>query len=475
MLILLCGFWARAHLLWDSRPLDVDEALYASLAREISHENNPLLVGSPVDKPPLGFYIIALSFKLFINPSEWAARLPGFFASILSLAVLWSLARQLYHGRLVAALSMLLLALSPLDIAFAGTTFLDPQLTLWLLLACAAIVRGRWAWAGAFTGLAFATKQSALLFMPLVPMLGLIASKSRVRRKQLASFLLVALVGCLLPFIWGQARGPISSDWWALGAANNTPGRLIRSDEVVPRALAWLGYLGAGLSHPLLVALAATGPALLLGEIVRSPRSREAATDVALTTYGLGAMLVLWLAAFNLYERYIHPLVPFAGLLLARAMAGWAALLKPAQRQRLEPLLAGILLIAMGPQALQTQAGDTLLSANQQRYTGIAQVAAYLNAQPPGTIVYDHWLGWPLRWYTGQQRPRDMWLRIVYYPTPQRMVTDALRQPDPLPRYFVAPDWTWAGPWLHALTEAGFRPQPVSQAGNFTLYRLEPP
>lgn len=475
VLIVLCGLGARAPLVWHSRPFDVDEALYASFAREISHENNPLLLGSLVDKPPLGFYVTALSFKLFTSPSEWAARLPGFFASILSLAVLWSLARQLYRNRLVAALATLFLALSPFDIAFSGTAFLDPQLTLWLLLACATIVRGRWAWAGVFTGLAFATKQSALLFIPLVPMLGLIASRGRVRRKQLASFLLVALVSCLLPFVWGEARGPDSSDWWALGTANNTPGRLIRSDEVVPRALAWLGYLGNAASLPLLVALLATGPAVLLTEIGRNPRSRETAIDVALTTYGLGAMLVLWLVAFNLYARYIHPLVPLVGLLLARAMAGWVALFKPGHRQRLGPLLAGVLLVAMGPQVLPARAGDTLLNASRQRYAGMAQVAAHLNAQPPGTIVYDHWLGWPLRWYTGQQRPQDMWLRVVYHPTPQAMAADALRQPDPLPRYFVAPDWAGADPWLRALTEAGFRPQPVAQAGNLTLYRLEPP
>jgi hypothetical protein len=108
-------------------------------------------------------------------------------------------------------------------------------------------------------------------------------------------------------------------------------------------------------------------------------------------------------------------------------------------------------------------------------YTGIADVATYLNTLPPGTIVYDHWLGWQLGWYTGQHRPRDMWLRLTYYPTPEALAADARRQSDLQPRYFVAPDWVWTGPWLVALNEAGFAPQPDAQFGHFTVYRLTPP
>jgi len=68
-----------------------------------------------------------------------------------------------------------------------------------------------------------------------------------------------------------------------------------------------------------------------------------------------------------------------------------------------------------------------------------------------------------------------MWLRLTYYPTPEALAADARRQSDSQPRYFVVPDWVWAGPWLVALDEAGFASQPDAQFGHFTVYRLTPP
>ncbi|MBN1963967.1 MAG: hypothetical protein JW910_04940, partial [Anaerolineae bacterium] len=83
VLLILLGVWLRAPLLFADSALDVDEALFASFARQISHEGNPLLLGQPVDKPPLLFYVVAASFKLSGQPVAWAARLPNFLASVV--------------------------------------------------------------------------------------------------------------------------------------------------------------------------------------------------------------------------------------------------------------------------------------------------------------------------------------------------------------------------------------------------------
>jgi 4-amino-4-deoxy-L-arabinose transferase-like glycosyltransferase len=47
-----------------------------------------------VDKPPLSFYLGALSM-VAVGPSELAARLPALFASLVSVALVWALARRL--------------------------------------------------------------------------------------------------------------------------------------------------------------------------------------------------------------------------------------------------------------------------------------------------------------------------------------------------------------------------------------------
>src|SRR5207245_2495138 len=91
-----------------------DEALYASFARLIASGRDPLLSGVVVDKPPLPFYLTALAFIL-IGSTEFAARLPNFYASLVSLALLFALARRMY-GLSTAHLAAWILALSPFAI-----------------------------------------------------------------------------------------------------------------------------------------------------------------------------------------------------------------------------------------------------------------------------------------------------------------------------------------------------------------------
>ena len=185
VLLMLISIAARLPQVWSTHPLDVDEALYATFSREISHFNNSMLLNQPVDKPPLAFYVTAFSFKWFGTPSDWAARLPSFFASCISLAVLWRLSRALYPQTPTAApIAVLIVALSPLDAMLAGSVFTDPQMIMWVLLACLLAFQQRWTGAAVSAGLAFMTKQSAVQFIPMIIALGLI----RARHRRTSSF-----------------------------------------------------------------------------------------------------------------------------------------------------------------------------------------------------------------------------------------------------------------------------------------------
>ncbi|MFC1959711.1 ArnT family glycosyltransferase [Chloroflexota bacterium] len=427
----------------------------------------------PVDKPPLTFYSTALSFKLFSDPSEWAARLPNFYASTLSLAVLWSLARRLYQSRPVALLAMLILALAPLPVAFSGTVYTDPQVTLWVLLACLMAVRNNWGWAGLFAGLAFASKQSAIQFVPLILALGIALNHHQLKLK-LLRFSLVFGVMLLAPFLWDMMRLD-SANWWALGSVNNSPGRFIRADEVNPRLNTLWNTIRTGLGNSFPAALLLSSVILLLAALKKRTARRQSLIDIILLAYCLGYVAVYWLIAFNLYDRYLYPLLPLFALLIARGLTELPKLLNIPQSRRTTAVLLTILLLVMLPTAVQTRSAQTPLNTVNAHHSGIVETANYLNTLPPGTIVYDHWLGWLLGWYTGQNRPPDMWLRSVYYPTPETLVAGALQQPDPLPRYFVVPDWAWSTPWLPTLIEADITLEIAAHYGQFTIYRLEMP
>jgi hypothetical protein len=95
-------------------------------------------------------------------------------------------------------------------------------------------------------------------------------------------------------------------------------------------------------------------------------------------------------------------------------------------------------------------------------------LADFLNAKPLGAVVYDHWLGWELGYYLGEWTDK----RRVYYPTPEALVSDALKLDDPAPRYFVAPTREPVAPWLDALRRAGYAVERVYQQQGFAVYEL---
>jgi hypothetical protein len=207
-----------------------------------------------------------------------------------------------------------------------------------------------------------------------------------------------------------------------------------------------------------------------------TPETRRAsAIDLVLATYLVGFALVYLLVAFNAYPRYAHTLAPIASLLIARTVQDALDRVSPGTLRTAGTLLAAGVLISGGASALEARTGASWLNESRRAHVGIEETAAYLNTLPPGTIVYDHWAGWLLGWYTGQDRPPDMWLRIVYYPTPEALSAGALSQPDPMPRYFVVPQSSPAAPWLSALRSAGFGPSRAAVFGRYAVYRLLPP
>jgi hypothetical protein len=148
-----------------------DEALYSFWALQVTTGRDPILDHSPVDKPPLFIYTLALCFKLF-GPSEVAARLPSELGSVASIGLLYYLASRLY-GRSVAMVAAILMALSPFNILFASTAFTDPLMVAWVLAALCLAAKGRLGWCGLMLGLAAATKQQGLLFAPLAVAMGI--------------------------------------------------------------------------------------------------------------------------------------------------------------------------------------------------------------------------------------------------------------------------------------------------------------
>ena len=92
--------------------MDIDASQYASISREMLENKNYLQVfdlgQDYLDKPPMLFWISALSMKIF-GVHDWSYRLPSFLFAILAVYSTFRLA-LLFYKREIAQLSAMVLA-----------------------------------------------------------------------------------------------------------------------------------------------------------------------------------------------------------------------------------------------------------------------------------------------------------------------------------------------------------------------------
>lgn len=469
--VLGLAFALRVPLL-DGPRFHPDEALFASFARAIAVWKDPLLAAAPVDKPPLLFYLQAICYP-FLGPKEMAARLPNLFASLLAVALTYKVAVRLPlhdrsvpgHGRRRAGvLAALLTALSPLAVAFGATAFTDSLMVTWGMAALLAAVSARPGWAGFWLGLGLATKYQAAFFLPLAA--GLLCAQSRAGGSARVRTGWARLVGgaagpVAAVVIWEVARSGsfslVGSQATSYGAA-----RLLQPAEWWARLLEW-GEVGRFvIAPPWLAVPLALAVAWALGR--RSPPLLLAAGWL------VGYFLVHWLLNIHPWDRYLLPAVPVVSLL-----AGWAV--DDLSRRFLPALAAGLLPAALGvlllPAALGASRGTLPIGGDHGTFDGIEQVAAFFADHPYGTVLYDHWLSWELRYYLFDSR-----VYVSWFPDSRSLIQDlAAFGADP-PRYLLIPAWESPGPLLQAARAAGFdldrtlRARRPDGTVSFVLYQI---
>ncbi|MBI1257453.1 MAG: phospholipid carrier-dependent glycosyltransferase [Chloroflexi bacterium] len=477
LLVILAGAAVQFHGLAQDVRFYPDEALFSTFARNAALNGDWLLHGS-LDKTPLSIYASALSMNFVASSvqngvldfaprlGEFAARLPGALASVMLTALVYMLAQHLYRRRALAAWSAIFVAFSPYTAVYGATAYTDPLMLMFAALSLLLAVRGKWFWSGFAMVLAFASKQQALYLLPLAWLLGWAANGLAIRK--IAAYFAPILAGAAILIGWDSLRAQ-STSLWELAAVNNTPVGLITGDQIMPRLTQWLNYGRTLVGTPTIVLAVA-----LLFRIALETRrkiERAAEIDLLLLVYIVGYLLINWLIAFNIYPRYLLPILIPAALLAARTVIWLWAWLLPRLSQQEGVVLAAALILTLAYGARSSSETRATLSEDGRDYSGILALADTLNAQTLGAVVYDHWLGWELGYYMGQWTDK----RRVYYPTPDALVSDALKLTDPAPRYFVAPIGEPIMPWLDALRSAGFAVSPFYEQQSFVVYKLIPP
>ena len=525
--LLLLAWALRLPPLLGNR-FHADEALYGYWGLLIGLGRDPWLATVPVYKPPVLPYLVAGVQALFSNPGgssggncEFAVRLPGLAAGLLMVPLVAALAHALYDGRWTAAAAAVGMALSPFAILFSATAFTDPPMVALGLAACVAAARGRPGWAGLLAGLAFATKQTGLVWVPLALGASFVQSpRSEVRSpksevysarsavlgprsavRSLKSdwslvishwsfFIFLFSFVALLVFAWDMVRvGQGAESFWQMGVTGYGGLRLIWPQELWARLCEWVGlarylFVSPAVSGVLLVGL----PLLIRPKSeVRSLRSevrghslgrsryaRGSLADLLLVFFSLVYFLFHWLWAFPVWDRYLLPLVPVLAVLLGRVLARFAHRLQSAIAYCSLFIVHLSFVILLVVPAFNAAHSRYPVGGDHGAYDGINEVAAFLRGLPEGAVVYQHWLGWHYEYYLF-----DAPVYLAYWPTPAWLARDVRAFGAEEPRYITFPSWESPARVEWALAGVGYELEPAltttrrDGTPSFTVYHVQ--
>lgn len=473
-LILTACCWLGAALRFRglfANSFHADEALFAAWARQIAVWRDPLLTMQPVDKPPLLFYLQALFYPL-LGPEEWPARLPSLIASLLLIPLTAQLARRLTGDRAAALIAAAVVAVAPLTVQFSATAFSDPLLTFWLTaaLTCAAgrptTRSGRSGpfLAGLFFGLALAAKYQAALFLPLLLGVAWLHDwRGQDWRRGLMGGLIV--LGPVVVWLWARSAGEevIVRQWLNIGGI-----RPARSWELWPRATQAADLWRVALGLPLLAAGLGGGVVWLFRGVRRRPRPELALVALFVSGY----LLLHWLWAVPVWDRYLLPVMPLVAILIGRgvSVALWPGEHRPARRYALWGLVAALALAHL-PIAAAARAGRYPIGGRPDADGGAAAAARRLEDAPYGTVLYDHWYSWQWRYHLFDRR-----VYVSWFPDAEALLSDlAVFAGSGPARYIALPSSPAARPVMRRLAQGGFLLEPIAgqdARAAMTIYRI---
>lgn len=193
------------YKLGQSSLVSWDEAWYADISRHVLKTGDLFHLvfnGHPfVDQPPGGFWIEAISFKLF-GISELSARLPSALLGVLSLMVIYLLGKKLFN-RWVGLSSALALCSSFWFLNRARSGNLDSLLTcLFLLTLYLALLASqkRKFFLPFCLSLAYLFLIKSLLALAIIPALIIVFWQKRIYR--LKDYFLAVFISLLLYGVW---------------------------------------------------------------------------------------------------------------------------------------------------------------------------------------------------------------------------------------------------------------------------------
>ncbi len=195
-----------------------------------------------IDKPPIGFWLQAISAKIF-GFHGWSIILPQALAGVISVWVLYFLIKR-YYGIMAGLIAALALAVTPMFVAASRNNTIDNDLVLVLLIAAyflfKALESGKLKHillSLAFVGIGFNVKMlEAYFVIPAIYLTYFIASKIKFK-KRVMNLLIGTVVLVAVSFSWAIVVDliPAQSRPYVGSSSNNSEIELIVGHNGIER------------------------------------------------------------------------------------------------------------------------------------------------------------------------------------------------------------------------------------------------
>jgi len=330
-----------------------------------------------VDKAPADLWLQVASTKL-LGFTDVAMRLPEVAGGILAIPLLYDLVRRLF-GRVAGLAAAATLAVLPAAILTAHSDTMDSVMMALDVLAAWLVVVGaqrRSAWpvvgAGAVVGLAFNVKLfEALIFLPALALLAILAGEGSVRRRSVAlGGSLAALLTVGLGWIAVASLTPLGQRPWPIGSTDGSIWNVVFAYDGVNRVAARASTAALAIDPPgvlrffsrtghdylltvgttLLAALVLGGAALAVAVLERRPRPGRRSLPLAGAAF-FGTWLVIGVGLLSdmqrMQPRYLDAVVPAIAAVVGIGIGALAGAPRRVARVALATAAAGVAVIGI--------------------------------------------------------------------------------------------------------------------------------
>ncbi|MCK5595483.1 glycosyltransferase family 39 protein, partial [bacterium] len=364
---------------------------------DIATKGDWLFRSTDVDRPPVFFCVTALFVKVLGNHVN-VIRLPNFFGSIASIFLIYLIGLKLFN-RKTALWASFLLAISPYNIVFGPTAFIDVLMSFFILWSFYLFCIDKDFLSGILFGLTLGTKQSAIMAIPVFICFSILlfwknnnAFNIKLYLKKYSKWIYGCLIILIPLFAWSALCQRPRFGIFGKAFSHQSSVFTLDFGSFFERAGQWWQYIKLTFnSIPLNILLVLSIPLLIYNAIklfynIGLKKRFEIITDIILILFVYTHILLFIVFQFKVYDRYLLLISPFMIIVLARILN--CIIEFPLMRNKF--IKAGFILAIILSCLCSTRNIENLnMGAVYSKSDGLSDVSVYLkNNAPLNSIIY---------------------------------------------------------------------------------------